>query len=312
MRQITFNFLIYTLLLLCGFVTWGNPRETQTPTVRADPHFNTPRIIPKIKMTLVPIKSGSFMMGSTTGEKDEQPIHKVHITHPFWIGKYEVSQKEYDAIMDMNPSFNRNPKKPVSNVNWFQAVEFCNRLNSKKFAAKKVPSLYIYRLPTEAEWEYCCGAGTMSEFNFGNDTSIFHKYANFCDVSNTNKLPWQDKTQNDGFNKLAPVGSFLPNSWGIYDIHGNVWEWCIDNFGQYTRGVQENPCGAKNGYTKVLRGGSWYHAAIGCRTANRDGIDPSSNDKDFGFRIVLAPDYTNTCFSEQSSSPSDSRPQLIE
>ncbi len=296
-----FNIPMYLLLFLWCPAIWGDPIEFASPSSTTSPerYFDGQRIVPKIKMVLVPINAGSFMMGSTTGEKDEQPVHKVHITYPFWIGKYEVSQKEYDAVMDMNPSFNRNPKKPVSNVSWFQAVEFCSRLNSKR--CKKIPKQYIYRLPTEAEWEYCCRAGNSSEFNFGNNPSMSYKYANFCDVSNTNKLPWQDKTQNDRFNKLAPVGSFLPNAWGIHDIHGNVWEWCLDNFGEYIGEIQTNPCGSENGFTKVLRGGSWYHGVKGCRSANRDGVDPGSNDKDFGFRIVLAPDYTNECFSEKNN-----------
>ena len=290
--------LLYTVLLTSILIPLNLNGIPSLLPAKHDPKFpqlhSTWRIA-DLQLELVPISSGRFRMGSGNGRKNERPDHDVYVSRPFWIGKYEINQKLYRQIMDSNPSFYQGETKPVANVSWYDASAFCDHLTNRERKAGRLPTEYIYRLPTEAEWEYSCRAGSTQDFNFGDDVTLLYKHANYCDLSNTNRLPWQDKHYDDGYNKPAPVGSFAQNSWGIYDMHGNVWEWCLDYFGPYSSESLIDPCGPKSGFNRILRGGSWYHAPRGCRSSNRDGVDPGSKDKDFGFRVVLGHYYTEEC-----------------
>ena len=231
---------------------------------------------------MVYIKEGTFMMGSPTNEKDresDETQHQVSLSG-FYIGKYTVTFDQYDAFCTATNRSKPNDngwgrgKRPVINVNWIDANAYCNWLSQKTGKT--------YRLPTEAEWEYACRAGTTTPFNTGNNlTTAQANYDGNYPYNNNSKGIYRAKT-------LA-VGSFAPNAWGLYDMHGNVWEWCNDWYGTYSSGSQTNPQGPNSGSGRVLRGGSWYFDAWFCRSAFRNSINPDSRINNNGFRVVLVP-----------------------
>jgi len=223
-----------------------------------------------MKMVLIP--AGKFMMGSPDSEQgryeDEGPQHEVVITKPFYMGVTEVTQAQYEAVMGKNPSYYRGAANPVETVSWNDAVEFCKKLSEK--------TRQTVRLPTEAEWEYACRAGTQTAFSFGDDPSTLGDYA------------WWGKNSGE---TPHPVGQKKPNAWGLYDTHGNVWEWCADWWGEYPKGPITDPSGpatASRG-SRVLRGGSWRRGDTDYfRCAYRDhGYDaPTTRDDRDGFRCA--------------------------
>jgi len=250
--------------------------------------FRNVRKIDFLDLILIPIEAGEFTMKNAVSEK-----RKVNISKPFWMGKYEITQNQYNIIMGNNPSIFKKKKGklkyPVENVSWDDAMEFCRRLTEIEKKQKKVPENYEFRLPTSAEWEYCCRAGTTGKYSFENIESELFKYGNYCDKSNSNKLLYQDKYHNDGFDKTSPVGSFLANPWNIYDMHGNVWEWCFDWDGKIGPDEENDPAGAAFGTSKLIRGGAWDEEAYRCRSLSTSFESPSAQFDNLGFRIVMAP-----------------------
>jgi formylglycine-generating enzyme required for sulfatase activity len=228
----------------------------------------------------VRINGGTFMMGSPANEperSDNETQHQVTVS-PFYIGKYEVTQKEYQEVMGTNPSHFKGDNLPVENVSWYDAVEYCNK-RSQKEGLTPAYTIYGtivtwnrnangYRLPTEAEWEYACRAGTNTAYNTGAIIS-----------DNTG---WY----RDNSTSTYPVGQKSANAWGLYDMHGNVSEWCWDKFGSYSSGSQTDPIGAVSGGSRVNRGGSWYFSAANVRSANRYYFYPSDRNLILGFRLV--------------------------
>jgi formylglycine-generating enzyme required for sulfatase activity len=222
---------------------------------------------------MVPIPAGSFQMGSTQGAPHEQPVHTVHITRPFWIGKYEVAQAEWQAVMANNPSHFVGPNRPVEMVSWHDAMAYCAALTTREQAAGRLPVGYQYRLPTEAEWEYCCRAGTTTEWNVGNSLS--------CGLANFDYCVGQ----------TANVGSYGPNAWGLHDMHGNIWEWCLDAWdgsANYPSSAVSDPY-VSSGPIRVIRSGCWFGIGSNCRSAVRYGGVLVYRSYGIGFRIVLAP-----------------------
>jgi formylglycine-generating enzyme required for sulfatase activity len=211
-------------------------------------------------------------MGSPETERDrkpnEVPQHEVTITTPFYMGKYEVTQEQWDAVMAStlpNPSQFRGPKYPVQRVTWGRSVEFCEKLG--RTTGRSV------RLPTEAEWEYACRAGTRTAFSFGDAYALTDAYAWFGDNA--------EQTAH-------PVGEKKPNPWGLYDMHGNVWEWCQDwHVDRYEAAAAADPQGPLSGTHRVLRGGSWLTGADGCRSAHRDPFNPNFRSANRGFRALM-------------------------
>ncbi|TAL36452.1 MAG: formylglycine-generating enzyme family protein [Spirochaetes bacterium] len=215
------------------------------------------------------ISGGTFAMGSheNEGNIDEHPQHIVNIA-PFFISKNPTTQLLYYTIMNENPSlFKMNSNCPVENTSWLDAMRFCNRY-SDKYSIKA-------RLPFECEWEYSCKAGTNSKYFWGNcdDPNIIDKYV------------WYGKNSN---NQTQAVGHKLPNSWGIYDMCGNVWEWCMDWYDEkyYSISPEDNPKGPTTGKYKVMRGGSWS-TSICVRSAFRTWGEINQIDNTEGFRIVI-------------------------
>jgi formylglycine-generating enzyme required for sulfatase activity len=244
------------------------------------------RVVAKVNDKNLPemvfVKGGTFQMGSEDGYGNEKPIHSVTVSD-FHIGKYEVTQKEWRAIMGTNPShFKDCDNCPVEEVSWNDAQEYIKKLNTK--TGKN------HRLPTEAEWEYAARGGNQSnDYKYAgtNDESNLYRYANFAD-KNIN-YSWSIKTQDDGYKNTAPVGSYQPNELGIYDMSGNVSEWCSDWYGSdyYKNSSSNNPKGANSGSYRVLRGGAWYYLPAYCRFAIRGSNTPTNRNNNIGFRVVF-------------------------
>jgi len=237
---------------------------------------------------MVWIEPGTFMMGSPEDEQDrmdnEGPQTEVTLTQGFFIGKYEVTQGEYEAAIGGNPSyFTGDSKRPVETVNWNDAVDFCSRLTQQERAAGRLPVGYEYRLPTEAQWEYACRAGMATRFSFGDAlesddrcgySALMDSYVNWC---------------GNGISRPERVGSKLPSRWGLHDMHGNVWEWCADWYGTYSGGEDKDPAGPVSGLQRVIRGGDWSNLAKYVRTASRRGDRPDVQNSYIGFRVALVP-----------------------
>lgn len=242
---------------------------------------------------MVFVPPGSFQMGSPTNEVDrsdrEGPQTAVTITRGFWMGRCEVTQGEYLALLKNNPSFfttndlKGDPiapdlNRPVESVSWFDATNYCRALTQRERAAGRIARNSVYRLPTEAEWEYACRGWTSSRFSFGEDPG----YTNLGDYA------W---FEGNSSRTTHPVGQKLPNPWGLHDVHGNVWEWCLDWFSEsLPGGIAIDPQGPVFGYYRVIRGGIWDFSAACCRSAYRNNRAPEGRYLHIGFRIVLAPD----------------------
>jgi formylglycine-generating enzyme required for sulfatase activity len=230
-------------------------------------------------------------MGSPVSEpdrSDNEAPHQVTVGG-FYMGKYEVTKAEYEAVMETNPNpgnFNR-ANLPVEQVSWFDAIDYCNRLSRREGLTEAYTvsgngdsrtvtwnrQANGYRLPTEAEWEYACRAGTTTSFNTGNTIT-------------TDQANYNGNAAETYREQTTPVGSFAPNAWGLYDMHGNVWEWCWDRYGDYPGEARNNPEGASSGRSRVFRGGSWSRAAQFVRSAGREYDSPSYRDSTLGFRLA--------------------------
>jgi len=234
---------------------------------------------------LVWIAPGQFVMGSPDNTIDpdavseEQPQTTVTLTKGFFMGKYEVTQGEYQAVTSQNPSgFTGDPNLPVETISWTQATNYCRLLNIAENLAGRLPSGYAYRLPTEAEWEYAARAGATNRFNWGNDLT-YVQLGNYA---------WYS-ANSGGSTHL--VGQKLPNTWGLYDMAGNVCEWCLNSFdslNSYPGGEVTDPLAVGSSGNKVFRGGSHGDDDISCRPADRKNISSGTAINIFGMRVVLA------------------------
>ncbi|MFV1966301.1 MAG: formylglycine-generating enzyme family protein [Pirellulaceae bacterium] len=291
------RFACWVVFALNGLLLFVSPSRT---SLGAGPE-NV--ITNSIGMKLTRIPAGEFLMGSpasdTGAQRHEKPQHKVRITKPFYLGVYEVTQAEYEQVMGENPSdiskggngANRVPGKNTSNypkqfVNWNDAVEFCRKLSElpEEKAAKQ-----MYRLPTEAEWEYACRAGTTTRYSFGDGKYELGEYAWFRENS-------EGTTRN--------VGQKKPNVWGLHDMHGNVWEWCADRWANdyYEDSPTDDPQGASGGSNRVFRGGSWYDTAAYCRSAYRLRVLPMFRFNYLGFRVARVPFASEPVSGSESGS----------
>ena len=249
-----------------------------------------------VDLDMVWINSGSFMMGASENElgkkNDEEPQHKVTLTRSYWIGKYEVTQAQYKAIMGSNPSSYNGDNNPVEFVSWRDATNFCAKLTACEKAAGRLPEGYEYNLPTEAQWEYACRAGTTTSLNSGKNLTSEYECPNMSEVG------WYEYNSNSA---THPVGQKRPNAWGLYDMHGNVSEWCLDWYGEsyYSNSPVTDPEGPSTGSNRILRDGGWDDRASLCRVAFRYRIYPDYCYSDVGFRVALVPVRT------QASVPTD-------
>jgi formylglycine-generating enzyme required for sulfatase activity len=258
------------------------PEGISTEAIQFDPQ-SVKAMTNSIGMKLVWIPPGEFQMGL---KEYEEPVHPVKLTKGFWIGQFEVTQDQYQSVMGTNPSEYKGGNLPIERISWNDAGEFCRKLEFKEGKT--------YRLPTEAEWEYACRAGTATKYSFGDSADMLWQYGNYCDASNTSNYSsyTKDTRHNDRYAKTSPVGSFKPNPWGLYDMHGNVWECCSDWYKVgYDSGMAINPTGPQEGKTRVLRGGCWDSAAKYCRSSARGwAVDPTEKSYKIGFRVILESD----------------------
>ena len=225
-------------------------------------------------MALLP--AGEFLMGDAAGEDDEKPAHKVRVG-AFYIDRSEVTQKAFQELMGRNPSKFVGPDRPVERVSWLGAVQFCNMRSLKEglrpcYDPKTLACDFAadgYRLPTEAEWEYACRAGATTRYSFGNDVGQLSRYA------------WMKANADKATHPVREKG---PNPWGLFDMHGNVAEWCNDFYAEgYAAGDAQDPRGPASGKERVLRGGSWAASAEACRSSARAGEAPGLADVCFGY-----------------------------
>lgn len=236
---------------------------------------------------MVFIPPGVFRMGSPTNEAGrslkEGPQTEVTISHGFWMGKYLVTQGEYQGLVGTNPSFfsaangySTDLSRPVDSVSWFDATSYCDQLTRQERMAGRIPGNCEYRLPTEAEWEFACRALTSTRFSYGDDPGY----------TNLSSYGWYYADSGD---MTHAVGQKLPNPWGLCDVHGNLEEWCLDWYGAYQGGIAIDPQGPPTGALRVLRGGYWENPPSECRSAFRNEHEPGARHSHIGFRLVLAP-----------------------
>ena len=216
-----------------------------------------------VNLAMILIPQGKFIMGSPLsepGHKSDEAQHQVVFSRPYFIGKYEVTQEQWEAVMGDNPSQIKGAKLPVTNISWLDCQNFISKLNAKTESN--------YRLPTEAEWEFACRSGAKSAYSVGD--KITKNDSNFENVKGSAK----------------PVGSYKPNAFGLYDMHGNVWEFCSDWYGAYSAGKSLDPMGVKNGRDHVLRGGSFFVDGLLLRSSTRDFVAPDFHNVVIGFRLA--------------------------
>jgi formylglycine-generating enzyme len=287
-------------------------------TVGDIPHFTSPRkvafeeptgpvkgesfSIPDVNLDMLWCKSGTFMMGSPEEEDSlkfgDDTQHEVTLTKGFFLGKYEVTQEQWERVtrasrsrenldrggglllglwakmMGSNPSLYKGATLPVEMVTWKKAMQFCGKLMQMEKAAGRLPEGWVYTLPTEAQWEYACRAGTTTRYPFGDTIT-----------------PMQANYEENVF-KTTPVGTYPPNAWGFHDMLGNVWEWCLDWYGKYPSGSVVDPVGPPSGLQRVVRGGSWNCLGRMMRSANRLKYWPDTRNNYLGFRLSLQKEKT--------------------
>ena len=269
----TVNILEGQTATLAGMLTTNTSSSVASGTSSSGNTITIP-VKNGISIEMVRVEAGTFTMGATPEMKepwdDEKPAHQVTLTNDYYIGKYEVTQALWKAVMGYNPSAFKGDNLPVEQVSWDDCQEFISKLNS--ITGK------TFRLPTEAEWEYAARGGNKSRgYQYSGSNNI-------SDVAWYKDNWYKDNSDN----KTHAVGSKQANELGIYDMSGNVWEWCQYWFGSYSSSSQVNPIGANSGYHRVCRGGGWYFTARNCRSSYRNSISPDGRGYDFGLRLVLS------------------------
>lgn len=269
-------------------------RQDETAKALGLPKELTLDLGEQVQMRLVLVPAGQFPMGSSNQEqktaaddlnvlvdnkeealefvRDEYPQRSVTISRAFYMGIYTVTNEQYEVVMDLRPGDAQLARNPVDGISWNDAMEFCKKLSKK--------TGHPVHLPTEAQWEYACRAGTQTPFNFGQ--SISTDQANYNGefvFAKGKKGPYRGKS--------IAVGTFKPNAWGLYDMHGNVMQWCRDWFGKYSATARMDPRGPDDGYFRVARGGSYGLHPANCRSASRQGVTPGSDFGGIGFRVIV-------------------------
>ena len=276
---------IYNIMLALSIMMFIISCSDDSNSVQADK---------TVKGNLVLIPAGPFSLGNTgsyEGEYDEKPPVTIIISKPFYISKYEITQQQYKAVMGNNPSEFKGDNLPVEQVSWYDALNFCNALSQSEgltpcytMNGTKVTCDFEangYRLPTEAEWEYAAKAGTKTDFYSGKLT-----YSGNSPIDpNLDKIAWYSANSS---NATHPVGQKAPNAFGLYDMSGNVWEWCWDRYAEYPSKETKDYQGPEIGTYRVYRGGGWRNLAWYCRSTNRDRNYLDDKNNSLGFRVVKA------------------------
>ena len=273
-----YNSFCVLYLLILTFLHLSSIHPTRAQSRLNIPQYDTLfEISAQHKLYFKYIPAGNFIMGSPLSEEnrdaDEGPEHKVIITKGFYLGVYEVTQAQWSQVMGDNPAvfrtFAASPNHPVESVSWNECQEFIRKLNEKHPGN--------FRLPTEAEWEYACRAGSTTPYYWGDKMA----------QNGSSDYTWANSRS---FAMTNPVGTKKPNQWDLYDMSGNVWEWCSDWYGEYQEGLQTNPKGPAEGKLKIFRGGSWYDFYESHRSANRHKHDIDKRYTAIGLRLVWEKD----------------------
>jgi formylglycine-generating enzyme required for sulfatase activity len=246
--------------------------KQQVPTAnKADDTYT----VPDLSLEMIWVEPGTFTMGSKGWGEDT--LHEVTLTNGFWLGKYEVTQAQWEKMTGGNPSGFKGAGRPVEKVSWYDAVDFCEKLTEQEIEAGRLPAGMAYQLPTNAEWEYACRAGTTTAYSWG--TAINSSHANYAyDGYGT------------GLQQTTDVGQYAANPWGFYDMHGNVSEWCADWYATYSSGAVSDPVGPSSGSSRRTRGGSWLDDAMNLGSKYAWG-SATHHARHFalGFRLSLRP-----------------------
>ena len=252
----------------------GSPDKKDNPpaAAKAFPQFGQRWVVPDFGVEMMPIAAGTFRMGTDSADDDlnlAKPITQVTISKPFWIGRTEVTQQQWQTLMSANPSKFKAPARPVENISWEQAMEFCDLLTAWERNAGRLPAGYVYRLPTEAQWEYACRAGTTGHH-----------------AGDPDALGWNKNNSN---RSTQPVGQKQANAWGLHDMHGNVAEWCLDfKFGEYPGGAVTDF--VSQGVARTKRGGNWGDHPINTASWARHFVADDDISEFTGMRVALVPD----------------------
>jgi formylglycine-generating enzyme required for sulfatase activity len=239
------------------------------------PEFGAAWVVPDLDLAMVAIAPGSFVMGSPASEPgrfENEVLHPVRLTDAYWLGKYEMTQTQYERVVGTNPSYFRNVGNdaPVENLSWEDAMDFCRKLNERERKAGRLPGGYEYTLPSEAQREYACRAGGTDALS-----------------DNLGAVGWYKQNSGD---TTHPVGEKEANRWGLHDMYGNVWEWCRDWYDDYPSDAVTDPEGPPSGAERVNRGGGWESVARSCRPAVRHySLGPGFRSNFIGFRLALSP-----------------------
>ena len=247
----------------------GAERRAAGVAATSPPDGGSAFTVPELGAEMLWIEAGTFRMGGDEGEYAAQPFTLVTLTRGFWLGTTEVTQAQWSAMMGNNPSHFRGDTLPVEQVTWDDALAFCRKLTERERAAGRLPEGHAYTLPTDAQWEYACRAGTATAY-----------------AGDVAAMAWHNQNA-DG--TTHAVATKQANAWGLHDMHGNVWEWCLDWWSQrLPGGSMSDPVGPVSGSSRVLRGGGWANSGAFCRSANRDGVSPGGRGDFLGFRLPLS------------------------
>jgi sulfatase modifying factor 1 len=277
MRQTALIIISVSMFGCLSFARAGSVDEPNVPTpTNKAPEQN--RIIPDLGIECVHVEAGTFRMGSAeSGPNDEKPVRQVKISRDYWMGTCEITQAQWRFLMGTDPSKFKGDDLPVEMVSWHEAAEFCRKLTDREREEGRLPDGYVYRLPTEAEWEYAARGGIKGQG---------FKYPGSNDPED---VAWHYPGSAD---ETHPVSTKRPNELGLYDMSGNVWEWCLDWYARdyYAKAPKTDPMNNNHGDKtyRVCRGGSWGLYPTHCRSANRGGGTPAGRFYSYGFRVVLA------------------------
>lgn len=281
---------LFIASLSIGFGVIGYGEETSTSPLQGE-NMSCP-LTDTLPLEMIYIAPNSFAMGSPTNELGrfgDEPIHKVTLSTGYWLGKYEVTQAQWHAIMGTSPSGFKGDTLPVENISWYDADSFCKKLTEREREAGRIGKDWSYALPTEAQWEFACRAGTQTALNNGKDLSEERISPELESIAWYWGNSGRDIQQQFG---THVVGLKTPNAWGLYDMHGNVAEWVRDGYeNYYTRKDVTDPTGGGPGNT-VCRGGSWADYAWSCRSADRCYYGSYCGANQVGFRLALVPAST--------------------